>query len=117
MMDNGYDAPRPAGPPPASPPPHQQDPAAVRHRNSITMIIFGGVGVVAGIFELARISRLSSLCDSGLGALAQAGSHAAAADCQGATILHAGSLIVAIAGGLLALAGVIRIATERRPPQ
>jgi hypothetical protein len=116
MMDNGYDAPRPAGPPPASYPPPQQPGAAVRHHSrSISMIVFGGLIAVAGIVGLAYISRAYSICNSGLGAFVQASSHAAAVHCQQDTVFHAVSLVAIVAGVLLAMAGVIRIAMERRP--
>lgn len=120
IIDNGYDPPRPAGPPPASyPPPRQQPPQsgpAVRHHSrSISMIVFGGLIAVAGIAGLAYIARAYSVCNSALGAFVQASNHAAAVHCQQDTVFHAVSLVAIVAGVLLALAGVIRLAMERRP--
>jgi hypothetical protein len=114
---------QPAPPPPGWPrpqpgyqmPPPPGDPVAVRHRNSITMIIFGAVGAVAGIWGLISVSRAYGICNSGLGAFVQASSSAARQHCSEDSIVHWGAVLVLVAGVLLALAGVIRLAIERRP--
>lgn len=98
--------------PPYQPPP--QSAAGNARRNSIAMLAIGACAALAGIYGMEHFARAWSLCSSALGALAQAGNHAAAVTCQRDTLLHDGALVIIGAGALLAVAGVIRLAVAQR---
>lgn len=76
-------------------------------------IAAGGYWVPGVIFGGRSVSDVRGICNSGLGLLAQAGSQGAQAACTHASDWTAGLAILAVAGVIAAVAGVLRAQRHR----
>lgn len=97
-----------------TPPGYQPRPR--RKLYGLPLIITGGAIAVVAFIVVEASSRSYNLCNSGVGAFAQAFNTQAATDCQQADTGHAVCMVAIVAGLILAVAGVIRLFWKRQQP-
>jgi len=77
-------------------------------RKGLTLIVIGTIVAVLGVVGMLYIARAMSLCNSGLGALAQAANHNTARYCEQDSDFHAVSVMALVVGLIMAVGGIVR---------